>query len=107
MSKRREQVKWKVYTEWKERIQMFKWFMSFNRTLISKGMGATKLAYGSICILIGLVLLNISEYCKNYFIGCVSDMFGISGMILIILSVWNLLKDDIKDFFKEVKRNIK
>lgn len=86
---------------------MFKWFMSFNRTLVSKGMDIAQVVYGSICILIGLVLLNISEYSKNYFVGFVSGMFGIAGMILIILSVWNLLKDDIKDFFKEVKRNIK
>jgi hypothetical protein len=86
---------------------MLKWFMSFNRTLVSKGMDIAQLVYGGICILIGLVLLNIAGYYKNDFIGCVSGMFGIAGMILIILSVWCLIKDDVVAFFKEVRNNIK
>jgi hypothetical protein len=86
---------------------MLKWFMSFNRTLVSKGMDIAELVYGGVCMLIGLVLLNIAVYCKNDFIGCISGMFGISGMLLIMLSIWNLVKYDVITFFKEVKKNIR
>lgn len=86
---------------------MLKWFNSFNRTLVSKGMDIAELVYGSICLFIGLIILNVGGYCKNNSICSISGMFGIAGMILIILSVWNLIKNDIKDFFKEVKNNRK
>lgn len=86
---------------------MLKWVNSFNRTLVSKGMDIAELVYGSICLLTGLVILNVGEYLKNDFISSISGMFGIAGLILIMLSVWNLIKDDVKEFFREVKSNKK
>jgi hypothetical protein len=86
---------------------MIKYIRAFYKTVKESGKDAEYLLH-TVSSFIGYIIFGgVYEATKNDYIGYITIFFATIGTYFLVRFMYIMLIDDLKDFFKKVKNNIK